>query len=110
MMTLTQTMTLMYTKTPNLTSIQRLSLCTGLIINGRGWVGNDRGNCPGGTSRGSKVLGYLGDVRDKCPDTVAEWHKRNLVTLARIYPGRIIPGLFIGLKRPRLQVYYTRYT
>jgi len=37
MMTLTQTMTLMYTKTPNLTSIQRLSLCTGLIINGGGW-------------------------------------------------------------------------
>src|SRR6218665_2876024 len=48
----------------------------------RGWVGNDRGNCPGGTSRGSEVFGYLGDVRDKCPDTVPEWHKRNLVTLA----------------------------
>ena len=25
--------------------------------------------------------GMLGDVRGQCPDTVPEWHKRNLVTL-----------------------------
>jgi len=27
----------------------------------------------------------LGDVRGQCPDTVPEWHKRNLVTLSLIH-------------------------
>src|SRR6218665_1006076 len=38
-------------------------------------------NCPGGMSRGREMLG---DVRGQCPDTVQEWHKRNLVTLVYI--------------------------
>ncbi len=44
----------------------------------RGRVGNVLWNCPGGISRGREVLRDLGDVRGKCPDTVPEWHKRNL--------------------------------
>jgi len=51
---------------PNLTKRQRISLSSWLLING---VGNVLGNCPGGMSRGSEMLG---DVQRKCPDTVSE--------------------------------------
>ena len=46
-------------------------------------AGNVLWNCPGGLPRGRElreVLGALGDVQGKCPDTVPEWQKRNLVT------------------------------
>src|SRR6218665_343477 len=81
MTTLTQTLTLTYLKTPNLTSIQRFSLCTGLMINGDGREMSFRIIVLEEYPWGGKCWGYLGDVRGKWPDTIPEWHKRNLVTL-----------------------------
>ena len=82
MTTLTQTLPLTYTNTPNLISIKRFSLCTGLIINGIG--------CE--MSRGIVLEEYTGErsvgvlvgmpgVNIRILSRVPEWHKRNLVTL-----------------------------
>ena len=49
------------------------------------WIKEGGGNSPWELSwRNFQEDGSVGDVRGKCPDTVApEWDKRNLVTLTQ---------------------------
>jgi len=53
----------------------------------------------GGISRGREVLRDLEDVRGKWPDTVPEWHKRNLVTLSVTY---FMDGPYFSCSAPSL--------
>ena len=81
MMTLTQTLTLTYPQGAQL-DLNKKVWFLHWINDQRGRVGNVIWNCSGGISRGRELWRDLEDVRGKWPDTVPEWHKRNLVTLA----------------------------